>query len=186
MLKHHRFWFAGLALAALVSAGCLLVSGQFVVTYVFKDHGYDPLTITSASSVTGVAVNLNTIAAYKEHKQQLKDIVDIALVGDLANLDNLNPVTVEVWMVPHHTDVLYTTDSDVRTYGKLIWGPITVAAGATKHIDWDESAKLAVGRPLVVYQVQHGGQFDLYALGSGGYHFQFTNGAFIAVIAAAH
>jgi hypothetical protein len=184
MRKHLRLWLPGIVLAALVSAGCLLISGQFVVTYVFKDHGYDPLTMTSALSVTGVQVNLNTIPEYLAHKKDLKDILDISLLGDLTNLDGSQPVTAEVWMVPHHTDPLYTTDAQVRAAGSRIWGPITVAAGGTKHIGWNESAQLSVGKAQVMYEVKHGGQFDLYALGNGGYHFQLTNGAFVAVIAA--
>ncbi len=183
MLKHLRLWLPGVALALLVSTGCLLVSGQFVVSYSFKDHGYDPLTINSSLAVAGVPVDLNAISAYKDHKKELKDVVDVALVGNLTNLDNSQPVTVEVWMVAPPGSLL-TTDAAVRSTGKRIWGPLTVAAGGTKAIGWDESAKLFVGRALLVDQIKHAGQFDLYALGSGGYHFQLSKGALIAIIAA--
>jgi hypothetical protein len=183
MLKHARLWLPAVALTALVSTGCLLLSGQFVVAYNFKDHGYDPLTINSPITVLGVPVNLNGISAYKDHKKDLKDVVDLAIVGDLTNLDNAQPVTVEVWIV-ETPGTLLTSDSAVRAAGKRVWGPLTLAAGATKHVGWDESASLFVGRQVLVDQIKNDGAFDLYALGSGGYHFQITKGAVLAVIAA--
>ena len=183
MLKHLRLWLPGVALAMLVSTGCLLISGQFVVSYSFKDHGYDPLTINSSVAVAGVPADLNAISAYKDHKKELKDVVDLALVGNITNLDNTAPVTVEVWMVAP-PGALLTSDAAVRAAGQRVWGPLTVTAGGTKIVGWDESAKLFAGRQLLVNQIKGAGKFDLYALCSGGYHFQLSKGALIAIIAA--
>lgn len=179
-----RTGIALLALLALGTAGCIIFSGQFVVTYSFREHGYDPLAINSASSVAGVAVDLNGIKAYSDHKSELKDVVDLAFVGDVTNLDSGQPTTVEVWVVTHPTGTLLTTDAAIRAAGQRVWGPMTVGRADTRHITWNESAKLFVGRKILVDAIKNGGTFDLYALGSNGYHFQVTRGALIAVIAA--
>ena len=54
----------------------------------FIDVGADPVTVTSANSLSGVAVDLNTIDVYNDHKSDLKDVVDLALLGNLTNLDS--------------------------------------------------------------------------------------------------
>jgi hypothetical protein len=182
MLKHLRLWLPASALLALVSAGCMLISGQFVVTYGFADHGLDPLTVASPTTLAGVPVDLNTIGTYKDHKSDLKDVVDLALVGKLTNTAG-STSDIEVWMVANPTTV-YTTDAAVRGAGQRVWGPITLAAGASRQIGWNDSAKLFVGRKALVGEIKGDGRFDLYALASGGYAFRLDKGALIAVIAA--
>jgi hypothetical protein len=70
-----------LALAALAAAGCMLTSGQFVVTYNLPD----PLNVSSALTLTGADVDLNTISEYNDHKDELKRVEDLSLVGDFTN-----------------------------------------------------------------------------------------------------
>ena len=183
MLKHLRLWLPVSALLALAASGCLLLSGQFVITYNFKDHGYDPLTVNSSLTLVGVPVDLNTIGAYRDHKSELKDVSDLAVVGTVTNLDSGAPVDVEVWIVPT-PGTLLTTDAAVRSSGVRVWGPLHVGAGATRAVSWDDSARLFVGRDALVHEIKGDGQFDLYVLGSGGYHFRVTNASIIAVIAA--
>jgi hypothetical protein len=45
-----RLGFCISVLAGLMAAGCMLISGQFLVTFNFADHGYDPLTVTSPAA----------------------------------------------------------------------------------------------------------------------------------------
>ena len=80
-MKNFRLWFPVTALAALMAAGCMLVSGQFIVTFDFADHGFDPLVVGSPTTLAGVQVNLNDVDAYADHKNDLKDVADLALVG---------------------------------------------------------------------------------------------------------
>jgi len=183
MLKHLRLWLPAAALLALVASGCLLISGQFVITYTFKDHGYDPVTVNSPLSVVGVPVDLGTVSTYRDHKKELKDVSDLAVVGQVQNLDGSAPVDVEIWIV-RNPGTLLTTDAAVRGAGVRVWGPLHLAAGATRTVGWDDSAKLFVGRQALIDEIKGDGRFDLYVLGSGGYHFAVTKAAIIAVIAA--
>ena len=183
MLKHLRLWLSVSALLALAASGCLFLSGQFVITYNFKDHGYDPLTVNSSLAVVGVPVDLNTVGAYRDHKKELKDVADLAVVGDVTNLDGSAPVDVEIYIVPT-PGTLLTTDAAVRAAGVRVWGPLHVAAGVTRVVGWDDSARLFTGRDALIREVKGDGKFDLYMLGSGGYHFKVTKTAIIAVIAA--
>jgi hypothetical protein len=183
MLKHLRIWLPASILLALVASGCLFLSGQFVITYNFKDHGYDPLTVGSATTVVGVPVDLNAVSAYKDHKKELKDVSDLAVVGTVTNLDSSAPVDVEIYIV-QTPGTLLTSDSAIRAAGKPVWGPLHLAAGGSKTVGWDDSSRLFVGRDLLIREIKGDAKFDLYVVGSGGYHFKVTNGAIIAIIAA--
>ena len=182
-MKNLRLWLPVTALAAVMAAGCMLVSGQFIVTFNFADHGADPLTVTGSSALSGVAVDLNSIGDYNDHKSDLKGVADLAIVGKLTNLDTTAPVSVEIWLVETPGTPL-TSDAAVRSAGKRLWGPVTLAASGVKNIGWDESASLFKGRQDLIAQIKGDGRFDLYALGSGGYHFKIDKGVLIAVITA--
>ena len=66
-MKNLRIVVPALLLAALTASGCFLVSGQWVVDY----HFATPLNVTQAA-LTKVAVDLNTISIYNDHKSDLK------------------------------------------------------------------------------------------------------------------
>jgi len=178
MIRNLRLWLPVTALAALVAAGCMLVSGQFIVTFDFPD----PTTITSPTVLAGVAVDLNTVGEYKDHKGDLKDVVDLAVVGSITNL-TATATSVELWMVTSPGSLL-TTDTAVRAAGVKIWGPLALGASATKKIGWDESAQLFTGRAVLISEIKGDGRFDLYALGTGAYSFRIDKGALIAVVDA--
>ena len=182
MTKNLRLWLPGLMLAGLISAGCFLISGQFLVTFNFADHGFDPLTVTSPTVLAGVPIDLNLIKDYKDHKGDLKDVVDLALLGSFTNLTT-NTTDVEVWMVANPSGVL-TNDTAVRAAGVKIWGPLTLGANGTVKVSWDQSAKLFSGRQALIAEIKGDGKFDLYAIGNGAYSFRIDKGAFIAVISA--
>ncbi len=175
---------AARAPARLVSAGCLFISGQFVVTYDFKSHGYDPLTVTSAAVVAAVPVDLTSVGAYQDHKSDLKDVADLALVGTVQNLDGTQPVAVEVCMGRRCPVPCSRPTPRCAPRAGACWGCSTIPAGATKAIGWNESAGLFGGRQALVDEIKGTGKFDLYVLGNNGYHFKVSNGALIAVISA--
>jgi hypothetical protein len=181
-MKNFRLWFPVTALAALMAAGCMLVSGQFIVTFDFADHGFDPLLVDSPTALGGVQVNLNDVDTYADHKDELKDVADLALVGKVSNLTGTD-TAIEVWMVAS-PGVMLTTDAAVRAAGQRIWGSLQVPANSSVQIDWNRSAALFGGRQALIAEIKGDGRFDLYALGTGSYDFRIDQGALIAVISA--
>ena len=167
-----------LALAALAAAGCFLLSGQFVVNYALPD----PLHVLSGTTLTAVDVDLNTISEYTDHKDDLKRVDDVALIGDFHNNAG-SSVNIQAWLVPAGT--LNLTPSQVTANGVLLWGPLTVAGNATQHVDWNRSAQLFKGRQTLIDEVKGDGRFSLYVLASGSFDLTVTKGAVVAVIGAA-
>jgi hypothetical protein len=177
-MKNIRLWLPVMALAGLISAGCFLVTGQFTVTYVFND----PINIVSPTALAGQYIDLNTVSEYEDHKDKLKDVADIAVLGQFTNL-TASAAAVEVWMVAAPGAAL-TTDTAVRAAGQKIWGPLNVPANGTVNVGWDQSAGLFTGRQALIDQVKGDGQFTLYAVANGAYSFRINKGVFIAVISA--
>lgn len=180
-MKSLRVILPSLALAALTATGCFLISGQFFITF---DLGN--VNVTSSTGVDGAVVDLNDISDYADHKENLKGLADIAILGEFANTGG-TAVDIEVWMVDAG-GALLTDATAVRSAGVKVWGPFQVAAGATHNITWDESAALfGAGKADLLTQIKGDGIFTLYALGPVGvttYTFSVTNGKFIAVIDA--
>lgn len=168
----------GLALAALVAAGCFLVSGQFVVDFVLPT----PLPALGAATLTGVPVDLNTIGDYRDHKSELKGVDDVALIGDFTN-HTASPANVEVWLVPAGT--LSLPSDQLAANGVKLWGPLGIAAGATEHVGWNRSTTLLVNRQALADEIKGDGRFALFIVANGTFNLTLTNGAVIAVISAA-
>ena len=127
-------------------------------------------------------MNLNDVDTYADHKDKMKDVADLALVGKVTNLTD-TATAIEVWMVAA-PGALLTTDAAVRAAGQKIWGSLGVPASGSVQIDWNKSAALFGGRALLIGQIKGDGRFDLYALGTGAYAFRIDKGALIAVISA--
>lgn len=178
-MKNFRLWLPVMALAGLISAGCFLISGQFTVTYEFND----PVNIVSPTALAGQDVDLNDISDYADHKNDLKRVEDIAVLGKFTN-QTANASSVELWMVANPSGAL-TTDAAVRSAGQKIWGPLSLAGNASVDVTWDQSAALFTGRQALIDEIKGDGRFALYALANGGYSFRINKGAFIAVISAA-
>jgi hypothetical protein len=176
-MKNGRKLVPGLLLAALLAAGCL-ISGQFLVNF---DLGNVDVV---ASGVDGIGVDLNTIEEYADHKDKLKGLADIAILGTFVNT-GVNDLAVEVWMTDEANPAL-TTPAAVMAAGTRVWGPFNLAAGATRTITWDESAALfGAGKAPLLAQIKGDGVFTLYALTqSGAYAFRIDNGKLIVVIDA--
>src|SRR5262252_6370669 len=167
-----------LAVGALVTAGCMLTSGQFVATFELPD----PLDVSS-TFFSGVDVDLNTVGDYHDHKDQLKRVEDLSLVGNFTN-DNSTAAQVEVWIVPDASK-LNLTPAQVKQNGTLLWGPLAVAANATERVDWDRSSALFVRRQALIDEVKGDGHFVIYILANGAFHLTVTKGSLIVVVGAA-
>ena len=169
-----------LALAALAAAGCILVSGQFVVNDVLPS----PITFNSVGSFAGMPVDLNTISEYSDHKSDLKRVDDLALIGEFHNNSLTSAVSIEMWLVP--SGAINLTPVTLPSSGVILWGPLTIAANATAPVDWNTSATLFVGRQALIDEIKGDGKFSLYIRGTGPtFDVTLTHGAVIAVIAAA-
>ena len=167
-----------LALAALAAAGCFLISGQFVVNHALPT----PLHVASGATLTGTDVDLNTTSEYNDHKDKLKRVEDLALIGDFRN-NTGSPAAVEAWIVPNGT-----TSYDLaglQANGVLLWGPLSVAGNSTEKVNWDRSATLFKGRQALITEIKGDGRFALYVIANGSFSVTVTDGAVIAVIGAA-
>jgi hypothetical protein len=179
-MRNLRWTIPTLVLAALLAAGCILLSGQFIVSYNLPT----PLTI-SQTAVSHMDVDLNTVGTYKEHKSDLKGLSDVAILGEFANSGSA-VVDVEVWMTPALTDHATAADVGTDPTAVKVWGPLRLAVDESKKIGWDQSAGLFLkGKAALLAQIKGDGIFTLYALGaSGSYSFRLHNGVLVAVIDA--
>src|SRR5438128_8933707 len=121
-----RWFVPSLMLAALMATGCFLISGQFLVKFDLGD-----VNVTSATGINGVVVNLNDIHEYADHKDNLKGLADIAILGQFTN-SGASDIDVEVWMVDNAGPLL-SDAAQVRADGVKVWGPFHLAAGATRN-----------------------------------------------------
>jgi hypothetical protein len=169
-------------LAALPVAGCLLTNGQFLVEFGLPD----PIAVTSPLSVVALPIDLNTVDVYNDHKEEISDVSDVALLGVLENTGSV-PLPVEFWMTAALTNL--TSASAVRSdpTASLVWGPLTLAPGEVRRIAWDESAGLFSGRAALLAEVKGDGVFTLYGLGPSGattYSFRLDDGVVVVTIDA--
>ncbi len=174
-----RIAWISLALG-LVASGCILTSGQIQISF--------DLPGVKASSSTGIAgytVNLNNEKEYRDHKDKLKALSDLAVLGKFVN-NTSSPVDVEVWITTDSTSFTDVTTMEGSPTAKLLWGPFTVAANGSRTVDWNESGQLftAAGKAALLDDAKSGdGQFTLYAVGKAGtYDFTVQNGVLVLVL----
>jgi hypothetical protein len=181
-MKNLRLILPSLFLAGLTASGCWLTSGQFTVS----SDLVDPLTVTSPTNLFSAQVDLNTDSDYNDHKEDLKDLVDCALLGTFQN--NIGTaITLEVWMTRGLTS--YTTETQLNADNTKVklWGPFGLAGNESKKVGWDESAALfsKAGKQALIDEALGDGSFTLYAKGTGGiYNFTLHHGVAVVVIDA--
>jgi hypothetical protein len=158
-MKALKFIIPALVLT-FVAAGCILVSGQFLV-----DFDLPNFQAQTNSTIVAEHVDLSTNGDYNDHKDDLKAIADIAVLGKVTNND-AGVVGVEVWMTAGDTN--YTTATEISNNATKLWGPFVVLGNATKTVDWNDSAKLftSTGKAMLLDEVKGDGKFTLYAIGN--------------------
>ena len=174
-MKNLRWIVPALAIA-LAAPGCVLTSGQFLI-----DFDLDNFTATTNTAVSREEVDLNTEEDYNDHKEDLKSLADVAVLGTIVNGDA--PINAEVWMTAGPTS--YTTADEVRNNATRLWGPFQVAANATETVDWDESAALfsATGKALLINEIKGDGVFTVYMIAAEDtYSFEVQNGVLALVL----
>jgi hypothetical protein len=170
-------WMVPALLLAVAAPGCVLVSGQFLI-----DFELDNFSASTDTAVTREDVDLTTEEDYNDHKEDLKGLADVAVLGKITNTGGTD-IGVEVWMTGAPTT--YTTPTEVTTNGTKLWGTFNLAAGASEQVSWDESAELfsAAGKALLISEIKGDGQFTIYAIGNAGtYSFTVDNGVLALVL----
>ena len=143
-----------------VAAGCILVSGQFLI-----DFDLPSFQTTSDTVIAVEPIDLTTEGDYNDHKDDVKAIADIAVLGKVTN--NLSQaVGVEVWMTPD--DTAFTTTGQITGGATKLWGPFTVPGLGTKTVDWNDSAALfsSAGKAMLLNEAKGDGKFTLYMIGN--------------------
>ena len=182
-MKNLRLILPSLLLAGLMASGCWLISGQFTVSVDLDS----PLTVAGPGNLVSQQIDLNTQSDYNDHKSELKDLVDVALLGTFKNNSTTTGITLEVWMTPGLTNHLTEATLNGDPSRIKVWGPLTLAKGESKKIGWDESAALfrKAGKTALLDEVLGDGSFTLYAKGTGtSYNFTLENGVAVVVIDA--
>ena len=181
-MKNVRLILPSLLLAALTASGCWLISGQFTVSFNLQT----PLNVDSATNIAFAQVNLNTIGDYKDHKGDLKDLTDCALLGKFTNTGS-GSLAILVYMTPGLTNHILKSDLDADATKVLLWGPLALGPGKSLTVGWDQSAKLfsKPGKVALVQEVKGDGQFTTYAVGATApYSLRLENGVAVVVIDA--
>lgn len=182
VIHRMRMIVPSLLLAALVGTGCVLVSGEFLIQVEMGDVSVDVVDVNSL--LDGYFVDLTTNSTWKDHKNDIKSIEDLALVGDVHN-SGLSDVTVVVYLRDGNPGPL--SQATVTSSGIRVWGPLTVAAGATEKVDWNRSSALfGAGKTALLSRIKTGGQFTFYATSTTApFSFDIKNAVFLVVIGAA-
>ncbi len=183
-MKSMRWILPGLALAALLGNGCIIVSAQIFANYALPSVAID--NTGTPDQVFKQDVDLSTVSDYTKNKDKLKGLSDLAVVGKFSNQSG-PAVAVEFWITPSTT--AFTTGTAVKAGATKLWGGLSLgAASATRTVGWDESAKLfnSAGKKILIDETLGDGKFTLYALvtGPGPNLVHVDNGQILLVIDA--
>jgi hypothetical protein len=168
-----------LALAIAIVGGCVLVSGQFIIDWALKNMQLTQTTLDPEF------IDLNEESVYRDHKDGLKGLVDLAFVGFVTN--NLGTAAqATVYITPAQTN--FTSRAALLASGQAtrLWGDFPIAANQVdKKIEWDESAALfdAAGKDVLLGEIKGDGSFTLYIMGAGNDNFDInTKDAYLILV----
>ena len=185
-MKNLRLVVPSLALAALTGTGCWITSAQIFAHFALTN----PFTIDNAAAVPFEReyVDLSVESQdYKDNKDKLKTLSDLAVVGTFTNNVPSPAGGVEFYITPGNTNL--GSVPAITSGATKLWGPGTIgAAPATRTIGWDDSAALftAAGKQILIDAATHDGTFTIYAIGTAGtYNITVTDGFLILVLDAA-
>jgi hypothetical protein len=167
-MKHlkTRFGLAGLLLIALVTGGCLIVSGTFIVVADFDFTTYDqgyyyPIDVTAESD-------------WQDHKDNI-DFVDA--VGFEMHINNSSgaPITFNVWI----DDFGKGAPLDTTTATKVI-NAYTAPSGQST-MTYAQSLNYITGLDRLKALAKEG-KFDYYGQSSAGAQFRVDSGKVIITV----
>jgi len=183
-MKITRLLLAGAVLGALLGNGCIITSAQILTHYSLTN----PFTINSSAADHSelIPVDLTTVKDWNDHKDDLKGLTDLAILGHFKN--NSGPAGGVLVYITPTLDGPAGGAPAIPAGATLLWGPGTIgAAPAERTIGWDESAGLfnKAGKDLLLSEVKGDGQFTLYTTGSTGtFNITVTDGELVLVLDA--
>jgi len=135
----------------------------------------------------GAPVDLSEESAYTDHKNDLKDLADCALLGKFTNTGT-GSLDVVVYMTPASSPLHLTKAARDADGSKVqLGGPLKLAAGASRTVGWDESAGLfsKAGKAALLKEVKGDGELAIYAVGAtASYRLKLESGVAVVVIDA--
>lgn len=175
-----RFVSAGIFVACLLTAGCL-VSGTYPIV-----QGIN-FSFTANTGYYWYPVDLNDNDEWEEHKDKLDDIEAIGFEFDIANNTSENcEFTVMFKEETGPADQNNPpTNINLSDYLLVIDG-LAVAAGATRHVSYVESMGM-IQNQAALKTIIMSGRFDYLGFSCGGTGddlFIVTNGKVIITVAA--
>jgi len=183
-MKLSRLLAAALMLGVAALTGCIITSAQILMHFDLPN----PFTIDSSiiDHSERVPVDLTTLSDYRDNKDKLKGLSDLAILGTFTNVSGPAGGVV-VYIVPT-LDTPPGGAPAIPSNAVLLWGPGDIGpTGSTRTIGWDESAKLfnPDGKALLISEVKGDGQFTLYTTGSAGtFNIRIDDGVLALVIDA--
>jgi hypothetical protein len=141
--------FVSLGLVALMGSGCVLTSAQ-ILTHFDLPNPFRVIS-TQTNHTQLVPVDLNTIGDYADHKDELKDLVDLAVLGKFIN--HLGSAgSLNVYITPDLDSPDPVEIADPPGNAVLLWGPGNIGPNSTEIIDWNRSAGLfnQAGKDLLI------------------------------------
>jgi hypothetical protein len=184
-MKTSRLMMAGVLLGALLSNGCILTSAQILAHFDLPN----PFIIDATDNMERISVDLNSIGDYSDHKDKLKNLTDLAILGKFTN--TLGPAgTVSVYIDAGATN--HANAAAVIASATKLWGPASIGASGSSTesvtMTWDDSAALfdPAGKQMLLDEAKGDGQFTLYTVGTprGTYVVEVTDGVLVLVIDA--
>jgi hypothetical protein len=135
-----RFLTASLLSIAVLAAGCNVVSEQASATAPFVPTA----TQLNGGSVVGIAMQVipATLPGFNSHLGHIQGLEEFALVGDFTEGGGLVPSPSGVTLEAYFSSEASPDSAFSGQHRVALWGPVHVDSAATRHMAWDESAKL--------------------------------------------
>jgi hypothetical protein len=143
-------------LAAVTLAGCLIVSGTFIIVKTFS--------FTTRHSFYHYAVDITGEGDWKSHKDQIDNIDLVGFELWITSYEAI-PTTFSVYLDSMRTTP-YTTQSDVVANASKVLDGLTVNPGAN-HVSYGNSFKYLTNVE-VMKRLVRAGTFDYYGTSTGG------------------
>ncbi len=169
-----------LALTALLIAtliiGCGIITGTFTIVYEVEG-----LISSTEADLQYESIDLNTIDDYQKHKDKIKSVDHVAVVGTVFNWGN-TPVSGEIWLA---YDSTYTRPDTVRHYGTRVFVSPVIEPGELLEIEWEDGLSYIENFPAIQDAVEVG-QFVIYGLGDSQFFYVVMDIDIIVTVTAGY
>jgi len=185
-MKKLHVLILGVALLGLTGADCFLTSAQVLATFDLPN----PFTIPATTNMAELEVDLTTIDEYQDHKDKLKGLTDLAILGTFTNI--AGPAgTVDVYISADH-NANFANAAAVIAGATKLWGPVSIGPstgpGNVVTLGWDESAALfnSAGKQILIDEAKGDGHFKIWTVGTPGgtYNIRVDDGFIVLVLDA--